>query len=492
MSRRALILTIVIIGLIFGVSLPFQTQINDLFGDLNAVISSVLLFDVLFFWGAVKLPFAVLWLILGALFFTFYYGFINIRAFKHAIQVTAGKFSDPSDEGEVSHFEALATALSATVGLGNIAGVAIAVSIGGPGATFWMILAGILGMSSKFTECTLAQIYRVIRKDGHVMGGPMEYLSTGLKEKGLPRLGKVLSITFALMCIGGAFGGGSSFQVNQSLNAIKETFPFFVDYAWVYGVVMAILVGIVIIGGIKRIANVAEKIVPSMCGIYVLACLYILFTHFSEIPMAFGLIFSKALTLEAGIGGFVGTLVYGFQRAAFSNEAGIGSAAIAHSCAKTKYPVREGIVSLLEPFIDTVIVCTMTALVIVITGAYNNPEFADLINTNQGAALTSRAFGEKLTWFPYVLSVAVWLFAFSTIISWSYYGERCFSFLFGEKYSMVYKSMLLVVIFLGSITTATNVLDFGRSDDPRHECSERTGPLPALWKGQRAYQRIYG
>lgn len=435
--------------------------VNDFFGHINHAIASVFFFDLLFFAKDVNLPLTVAWLVAGAVFFTFYFKFINFRALKHAVDITRGKYDNPDDEGEVSHFEALTTALSATVGLGNIAGVAIAVSVGGPGATFWMIVAGLLGMSSKFTECSLAMIYRVKRSDGHIMGGPMAYLSQGLAEQGKAKLGKFLAIAFCFMAIGGAFGGGGSFQVNQSLHAISESIPFFGEYPWVYGLIMAVLVGIVIIGGIQRIAGVAEKIVPLMCGIYIFACLYILSLYWTEIPNAFGSILSGAFTPEAGYGGFIGVLVTGFRRAAFSNEAGVGSAAIAHSAAKSEHPIQEGIVALLEPFIDTVVICTMTALVIVITGAYDNSSYQALIDSNQGAALTSRAMGEVIPWFPFVLSIAVVLFAFSTIISWSYYGERCFTYIFGEKYSLGFKLVLCVVIFLGAITTSTNVLEFG-------------------------------
>ena len=444
-----------------SVALASDDMLNQFFGTVNGIIASVFFFDVLFFTDSVQLPLAVAWLVTGALFFTFYLRFVNFRAFRHAIDITRGKFDKPGDTGEVSHFAALTTALSATVGLGNIAGVAIAVTLGGPGATFWMILAGLLGMNSKFAECTLAMMYRKVRPNGQIMGGPMEYLSQGLKEKGQAGLGKVLAMLFALLCIGGSFGGGGSFQVNQALNAISETVPFFADYKWVFGLIMSALVGIVIIGGIKRIATVAEKIVPTMCGIYVLACLYIILANANMIPYAFGQIFAGAFSPEAGYGGLIGVLVTGFKRAAFSNEAGVGSAAIAHSAAKSDHPVQEGIVALLEPFIDTVVICTMTALVIIITGAYNNPDFATIIEAKQGAALTSRAMAQVLPWFPVVLSISVFLFAFSTIISWSYYGERCFTFLFGEKYSMVFKLALMLVVFLGAITTSTNVLEFG-------------------------------
>ncbi|MGH7665634.1 MAG: alanine/glycine:cation symporter family protein, partial [Gemmatimonadaceae bacterium] len=402
-----------------------------------------------------------IWLVIGAIFFTIQMGFINFRGFGHAIALTRGKYDDPTAGGEVSHFQALSAALSATVGLGNIAGVAIAVATGGPGATFWMICAGLLGMSSKFTECTLGQQFRQVRKDGRIMGGAMYYLSNGLAEMGWARLGKVLAVAFALLCIGGSLAGGNAFQVNQSMNALQESLPFLETYPWVYGLVMTFLVGIVIIGGIRRIATAAEFIVPFMCGIYVLACLFILIVNYDRIPEAFGSIIEGAFNPRAAYGGFIGVLVTGFQRAAFSNEAGVGSAAIAHSAARTKYPVREGYVSLLEPFIDTVIVCTMTALVIVITGAYANPEYSELIRTNQGAALTSRAFAERITWFPYVLSLAVMLFAYSTMISWSYYGERCWAWLFGDRSSGAYRILFLLFVFLGSIITATNVLNFG-------------------------------
>ncbi len=415
--------------------------------------------------GRSGIPLAVLWLILGAVFFTVRMGFIQLRALKHAVNVTRGKYDNPDDEGEVSHFQALTAALSATVGLGNIAGVAIAISIGGPGATFWMIMAGFLGMASKFTECTLGQMYRQQRPDGHVMGGAMYYLSNGLKELGIGGIGKFMAVVFAIMCIGGSLGGGNSFQVNQSLDALVETFPTMGDYRWVYGAVMTAMVGAVILGGLKRIAQTAETIVPTMCAIYVIAALFVILSNASEVPAAFGAIFNGAFTPAAGFGGALGVLVQGFKRAAFSNEAGIGSAAIAHSAAKTDYPVREGIVALLEPLIDTIIICTMTALVIVITGAYDPEASGGLFKANleagNGAALTSQAFGQAIPWFPYVLSVAVMLFAFSTMISWSYYGERCWVWLFGEASSMFYKIMFLVACFMGSIISAKNVLDFG-------------------------------
>jgi len=450
----------------------WQKSVNDAMGSVNGAVGGVFFFpiplgltqtdEVTGEEKMITIPALVLWLVLGAIFFTIKMGFIQFRAFGHAIAVTRGKYDNPDDEGEVSHFQALTAALSATVGLGNIAGVAIAVSTGGPGATFWMILAGLLGMASKFAECSLGQMYRQVRSDGSVMGGAMYYLSNGLKEQGMGGLGKILAVMFAILCIGGSIAGGNSFQVTQSLGAIKQAVPQLEGFEWIYGVVMTIAVGIVIIGGIKRIAQTAEKIVPFMCGLYVLACMYVLLSNAGEIMPAFGKIIGGAFTMEAGFGGLLGVLVVGFKRAAFSNEAGVGSAAIAHSAARTEFPVREGIVALLEPFIDTVVVCTMTALVIVITGAYNNPEYAHFVTGDDGAALTSVAMRDAIgSWMPAVLAVAVMMFAYSTMISWSYYGERCWTWLFGDGSAVVYKVIFLAFVFLGSILSATNVLAFG-------------------------------
>lgn len=439
----------------------WQAAVDAAMGRVNGWISAVFFFDIMFWDPTKTLPLVVAWLVIAAVFLTIRMGFINIRGFKHAIAVTRGRYTNPAEPGEVSHFQALSTALSATVGLGNIAGVAIAISIGGPGATFWMIVAGLLGMSTKMVECTLGQAYRQVDSNGHVLGGPMQYLSKGLAERGMTGFGKGLAVVFAILCIGGSLAGGNSFQVNQSLNALQQTIPALVGYEWVYGLLMTFLVAIVIIGGIRRIANVADKIVPVMALVYVTAALVIIIMNLPMVPEALGQIFQQAFSPSAAYGGFIGVLVVGFQRAAFSNEAGAGSAPIAHSAARTAYPVREGIVALLEPFIDTVVICTMTALVIVFSGAYENPAYADLISSNQGAALTSRAFGEDLVFFPYILSIAVFLFAYSTMISWSYYGERSAVWLFGQRASLPYKTLFLVFVFLGSILTATNVLAFG-------------------------------
>lgn len=448
--------------------------IDEKFGTVNGIVAKVIFFPIPL-GGKNSIEFAVLLLVCGAAFFTFRMGFISLRGFGHAISVTAGRYDDKNATGDVSHFQALTTALSATVGLGNIAGVTTAIAIGGPGAAFWMVLAGFLGMTSKFVECTLGQKYRQIRSDGTIMGGAMYYLSRGLAEIGLAPLGKIFAIAFAVLCIGGSFAGGNSYQVNGSLAAVAETIPFFKSWPWVYGLIMLVLTAIVIIGGIKRIASTADKIVPIMCGVYVLAGMIILFKNASIVPAAFASIITSAFSPEAFRGGLVGVLVWGFKRAAFSNEAGVGSAAIAHSAAKTPYPIREGIVALLEPFVDTIIVCTMTALVIVVTGAhdYKNPEFnpafkaqyefneEGIATSIRGAALTSAAMDSQISGFKYVLAFATFMFAYSTMISWSYYGERCWAYLFGDGSSMVYRGIFLVFTFLGSVVSAKNMMDFG-------------------------------
>lgn len=429
-------------------------SIDETFGSyVVGPIAGVLFFDILP--GDASMPFIVLWLVLGAIYFTLRFAFINLRAFKHAILVTMGRYDEPGAEGEVSHFQALSSALSATVGLGNIAGVAVAVGAGGPGAVFWMVVAGFLGMSSKFTECTLGQMYRQVDESGQVLGGPMRYLRVGLAEVGWAGMGKVCAALFAVLCIGGSFGGGNMFQANQSYQQVASMFPILEGSVGKigYGIVLAALVGIVIIGGIQRIGAVAGMLVPAMCGVYVLTGLYILIANADAVPGALSQIVSQAFTAEAGYGGALGVLITGFKRAAFSNEAGIGSASIAHSAAATDEPVREGIVALLEPFIDTIVVCTMTALVVVVTGAYENKELS-------GITMTSTAFESVVPWFPNVLTLAAFLFAFSTMISWSYYGERCWVSLFGHGSSMVYRVLFLVFVVLGCAIPLGSVLDF--------------------------------
>ncbi len=435
---------------------------NGIFEQLNSILASVFFFDV--FFGQVEgstMPFIVAWLIVGGVFLTFRFGFINVRMFSHSFKIITGKYRTADDVGEITPFQSLTTALSATVGLGNIAGVAIAIAIGGPGATFWMILAGFFGMTLKFTEVTLAQIYREERPDGRLMGGAMQYLSKGLASKGHSKLGKVLAVFFAILAIGGSFGAGNAFQASQALGAISERVPFFQSYPIVFGLVLAAIVGFVIIGGIKRIASTAEKIVPLMVVIYLLASMWILVANASAVPAAIATIFHEAFAPTAAAGGLVGVLVQGFKRAAFSSEAGIGSAAIVHSTAAVKYPVRQGMVALYEPFIDTIVICTMTALVIVTTGVYDPAgEFANLVASKQGAALTSAAYGTVISWFPVILSFSIVLFAFSTMISWSYYGERSWTYLFGEKYTLLYKLIFISFTVMASVTSAGAILEF--------------------------------
>tara|TARA_B100001564_G_scaffold71925_1_gene57133 strand:+ start:3357 stop:4865 length:1509 start_codon:yes stop_codon:yes gene_type:complete len=403
----------------------------------------------------VSVPIVVVWLVFGAIYFTFRMNFINIRGFKHAIALVKGDYDDPNDKGEVSHFQALTTALSATVGLGNIAGVAIAISIGGPGATFWMIVAGLLGMSTKFVECTLGIKYRKIDENGEVSGGPMYYLRDGLAKYNMAGFGKVLAVLFAILCIGGSFGGGNMFQANQAYAQLAGLFPALAGNGPMFGLILSILVGVVIIGGIKSIANVTEKIVPFMAALYVGTALIIILLNFTEIGTVFALIFKGAFAPAAGLGGIVGVLIQGFRRAAFSNEAGVGSASIAHAAAKTNEPVSEGFVALLEPFIDTVVICTMTALVLIITGFHN-------VQGVEGAQMTSQAFGSVFSWFPYLLVIAIFLFAFSTMISWSYYGLKAWTFLFGRTKLSVYSYKLLFLLFIiiGSSVKLGAVLDF--------------------------------
>ncbi|QEG43058.1 alanine/glycine:cation symporter family protein [Roseimaritima ulvae] len=457
-----------------AVASNWQERVDAFFGDyVVSPIASVIFFD---FWTGPwtdsegvehsgwlggSIPFVVAWLLAAGLFLTLRMAFINIRGFWHALRLTAGHYDDPTQPGEVTHFQALSAALSATVGLGNIGGVAVAIGLGGPGATFWMILVGLLGMSTKFAECTLGQLYRTVDERGHVLGGPMRYINSGLTELGLKPLGVALGFIFAVLCIGASFGGGNAYQINQSLAAIRGSVPVIDAYPWIYGLVMSLLVGVVIVGGIRSIGRVAGAIVPFMCAAYMLSALYILITNAGNLPTAVASIFQQAFTMDAGIGGFIGVMVIGIQRAVFSNEAGVGSAPIAHSAAKTDEPVSEGIVALLEPFIDTVLVCTTTALVILVSQAHVDPANAEIIENREGAALTLAAFkagGHE--WFGYLLYVAVVLFAFSTCISWSYYGERCFVQLFGAASSIIYKIIFLIFTFLGSVITATNVLDF--------------------------------
>jgi len=469
-------------------------QINDAFMPFATwweafILSTLTIFEV-------EIPIVLILLFLGALFFTLYFGFVNIKHFSTAIAVVRGKYDEveslrtkvitntkeendntviesESNHGEVNHFQALATAVSGTVGLGNIAMVAVAISIGGPGATFWMVIAGILGMSSKFVECTLGVKYRDIDTEGNVYGGPMYYLSKGLKEKGWTILGKFLATIFAVLCVGASFGGGNAFQTNQAAAQIISRFNIEGSSSGsIIGLIFAILVGVVIIGGIKRIAKVTEKLVPLMAVLYVVSALFIILSNFSFVGDAIGLIISEAFSPRASIvGGCIGVMVQGFRRAAFSNEAGAGSAAIAHSAVNTKYAASEGLVGLLEPFIDTVIVCTMTAIIIVMFNMDGAFVYGDVVNGEAlmadgsrvgGVNLTSMAFDATIPGASYILVLAVTLFAFSTILSWSYYGLQSWKYLFGRgKWTdLTYKVIFLVFTILGAAITLDAVIKF--------------------------------
>jgi len=474
--------------------------INEKFTPFASFIENLVLYPISI--GGVDVPIIVMILSLSGLFFSIYFGFPSITKFGLAIRVVQGKYDDielaekkilipqvnvvdgdivgtirneaVNDEdnvdpsGEVSHFQALTTAVSGTVGLGNIAGVTIAIAIGGPGATFWMIVSGILGMTLKFVECTLGVQYRDVAADGVVYGGPMYYLSKGLKEKGYTTLGKMLAVFFAILCIGGSFGGGNAAQANQAAAQISSMFGMTGGNSGFYiGLFLAVLVGITIIGGIKRIAVVTERLVPFMAGIYLLACLIILGMHFDAIPNAVYQIITEAFNPTAGLGGLLGVLVVGFRRAAFSNEAGAGSASIAHSAVRTKYSASEGLVALLEPFIDTIVVCTMTALVIIIfnsEGAFAYGSQDVIINGQNlsGATLTSYAFEQSISWFPTVLTVAIFLFAISTMISWSYYGLQAWMYLFGKSKiaEISYKVIFLMFIVIGASANMSAVWGF--------------------------------
>jgi len=427
-------------------------RIDESFGGIVGKMAEFLFYPV------ANIPVIIWVLMLGAIFFTFYHKWINLKGFKHSLAVIAGKYDDPKHPGEISHFQALTSALSATVGLGNIAGVAVAVGVGGPGAVFWMIILGLFGMTSKFHECTLAQFYRKVDKDGTVHGGPMYYLSLGLKERGLETLGKILAVVFAVFCIGGSLGGGNMFQANQTFEAISGIVPSLADSeaaSWGFGFFMAFLVGLVIIGGIKRIGRVTEKIIPFMCGLYLFAGIIVLLKNGDQVIPALNLIFTQAFSPDAAYGGIIGVMVQGIRRAVFSNEAGIGSAAIAHSAAKTDQPVREGIVGMIGPFIDTVVICTMTALILIVSGVYNVPGL-------ERVAMTQKAFESTFSWFPAILSICIFFFAYSTMISWSYYGEKAWAYLFGrgKQIILAYRVMFLAFVVLGTVMKLGNVLDF--------------------------------
>lgn len=490
MYKKFLSLLFVVIPMLtFAQEKGLDQKIDEGFKPISDFFSNVIFFQV---FGA---PFVLILLVVSALFFTVYFGFPNVRHFFTAINVVRGKYDevdkpsvgemygdntpggdsietirDESQEGEVTHFQALATAVSGTVGNGNIAGVALAIALGGPGATFWMIVCGFLGMSAKFVECTLGVQYRDVGEDGTVYGGPMYYLSKGLKEKGFTVLGKITAVLFAIFCIGGSFGGGNAAQSNQATVVIKDLLGLQGSSAGaIIGVVLAVIVGIIIIGGIKRIATVTEKVVPIMAVVYLLACLYIILSNITLVDDAFGQIFSEAFTPRSiAIGGFIGVLLQGFKRAAFSNEAGAGSASIAHSAVKTKYSASEGLVALLEPFIDTVVICTMTALVIIIFNTGGVFEYGGqgsvVIDgvSYEGAGITSLAFAKYIPYSNIFLTVAVVLFAVSTMISWSYYGLQAWKYLFGrgKAADLTYKMLFLTFVVIGAAASMSSIWAF--------------------------------
>ena len=431
--------------------------ISDALSPIAQFVSDVVFFSIPI--AGTDTPLIVLWLIVAAVGFTFYFGFINIRGFKHGLDLVRGAHDDPEGEGDTSHFQALTTALSSTVGLGNIAGVAVAISIGGPGATLWMMAGGFFGMSTKFHECTLGVLYRRTNEDGTVSGGPMYYLARGFEERGQATIGKILAAAFSVFVIGGAIGAGGMFQVNQAytqtVSVTGEDSSFFADRGWLFGLIVAVVVGAVIIGGIQSIAAFTSRVVPLMAALFVISGLVIIGVNITELPNAVGEIFTGAFTGEGVTGGVIGAIIVGFQRAAFSNEAGLGSAPIAHSSVKTREPLTEGFVGLLEPFIDTIIICFVTASVIVITGAYETDT-----EGVEGIALTSRAFESVAGWFPYVLTVAVLLFALSTMIAWSYYGLKGFTFLVGEGNvkTKAFQAVFCLFVVIGATLTLDDIV----------------------------------
>ena len=432
----------------------WQGAINSFFGSINKHWGALLFWDQ----HPLQLPLILVVMVAGGIFFTFRFGFVNIALFKHAIDVIRGKYDKKEDKGEITHFQALTSALSATVGLGNIAGVAVAISLGGPGAVLWLWIIAFFGMSMKFSSCTLAQMHRIVHKDGRVLGGPMVYLERAMKEQmpSLAWIGKIFGIVFAVFTIGASFGGGNLFQGNQTFELLASQFPFLAEYHWLVGLILAFFIGIVIIGGIKRIGEVTSKMVPVMCFFYCGGCLTIIFGNLSMVPTMFSEIFRQAFNPDAmWAGGFVGVLTQGVRRASFSNEAGLGSAAIAHAAAKTDKPIREGVVAMIGPFIDTHLVCTMTSLAILITGAHLDPDLG-----GKGAAITAKAFASLGSWMPVFLTFAAIIFAYSTAISWSYYGEKGVEYLFGRGGITYYRVAYVIVAALGPVLSLGNVIDF--------------------------------
>ena len=456
LARLVTIFTFLFSGQVFAEN-GYEEMVNSIFGQFNGVYAQFLFWPV----PVLGLPLILFVMVSGGIYFTFRYGFLNLTMYRHAIDVVKGHYDHPDHEGDITHFQALTSALSATVGLGNIAGVAVAISVGGPGAVFWLWIVAFFGMCMKFSSCTFAQLYRVKDSKGGMLGGPMVYLNEGLKERGHPKLGKFLGGFFAVMTIMASFGGGNLFQANQTYEIIKMQFPG--ANALVVGITLAFLAGIVLLGGIKRIGAVTSKLVPIMCAFYVVSCLAIIFSNYEMVPDMITQIFVQAFSPLAAFGGFLAVMIQGVRRASFSNEAGLGSAAIAHSAAKTDEPVREGLVAMIGPTIDTHLVCTMTALAILITGANLDPQFTNSDGL-VGVKMTALAFSSLGSWMPYALTVAIAIFAYSTVISWSYYGERATEYLFGDKLGgnaiRLYKFAYVFIIILGPLLSVENVVEF--------------------------------
>lgn len=433
-------------------------KIDAVFAPFSDAFSKVAFISINLF--GVQVPVLILLLIVASVVFTVYLGFINIWGFKYAFQqLTKNKAGDDKC-GEVSSLQALSTALSGTIGLGSIAGVAIAISVGGPGAMFWMFCGAFFGMASKFCECTLAVKYRRFNDDGTVSGGPMFYIAHGLTRKGMRPLGQFLALFFALMCIPASLGGGNMLQVNQATNQIINitggTSSFFYSNSWVCGLIIATFIGLTIIGGIKSISKVASKIIPLMCGLYVFMSFFIIFMHFTQIPEVFATIIREAFMPNSVAGGVIGCIVIGMRRSIQSNEAGAGSAPIAYAATKTKEPVSQGFISLLEPFF-TILVCSMTAFVIIITKEY--------LNYNSGITgiqLTSAAFGNSFPYAQYLLAFVIILFALSTVISWAYYGQKAWGYIFGEgkKRIKVFQIIFCFFTVIGCSMNLQSVVDF--------------------------------
>jgi AGCS family alanine or glycine:cation symporter len=458
MTRVLTLLTLLFASPASAASL--DDKINQLAQPLTDVISAFIFFSVPI--AGADVPLIVCWLIFAAFFFTFYMGFVNFRGFTHAVSIVRGALKKDKHEGEISHFQALSTAMSGTIGIGNIAGVAITVSLGGAGAIFWLILAGFVGMTTKFVECTLGVKYRVLNPDGTVSGGPMYYLRDGLAQKGFPRLGKYLGNFFAVSIVIGCLGAGNMFQSNQAYVQLVEvsggaSSPL-VGYGWLVGLVLAVMVGLIIVGGIKSIANVTARLVPFMILIYIVGAVIVLAMNATAIPAAIGAIFAGAFTMSGVSGGFIGIMILGFQRAAFSNEAGLGSAAIAHSAVKTDEPLSEGFVALLEPFMDTVVICTLTGLVLITT----LPQEVLMGGGLSGIELTSSAFESNISWSPVPLSFVALMFAFSTMLAWAYYGIKGWTFLVGEGKlkERAFGVVFCIFIVIGASIQLSVILDF--------------------------------